>query len=67
VQDELQKLKPSPRSSRSLGSDTGDLDELAITPLPPRAQLTRPDFYFQALTAPRLTNKSNRSTGDQVT
>jgi hypothetical protein len=48
LQDNLQKLKPSPRSSRSLGSDTGDLDELAIAPLQPGAQLTDRDFDFGA-------------------
>jgi hypothetical protein len=49
LQDDLHKLKPSPQSARSLGTDTGDLDELAIASLPPGAQLTGRDFDFQAL------------------
>lgn len=49
LQEDLQRLKPSPQPSRSLGTDTGDLDELAIAPLPQGAQLTGRDFDFQAL------------------
>jgi hypothetical protein len=49
LQDSLQGLKPTRESSRSLGSDTGDLDVLAIAPRQPGAQLTGRDFDFEPL------------------
>jgi hypothetical protein len=51
LQDDLHGFKPSRRSSRSLGSDTGDLDELAIAQLQPGAQLTGRDFDVEALSS----------------
>jgi hypothetical protein len=50
LQDDLQGLKPSPRSVRSVGNDTGDLDELAVVPLQSGARLTRRNFDFEPLT-----------------
>jgi hypothetical protein len=49
LQDDLHGLKPSRQSFRSLGRDTGDLDELAIAPPQPGAELTDRDFDYEAL------------------
>jgi hypothetical protein len=49
LQDDLHGLKPSRQSLRSLGRDTGDLNEFAIAPPQPGAQLTDRDFDDEAL------------------